>query len=241
MSAKPKKPEEGGPKVPAYIVTFSDMITLLLTFFVMLLSLATVQDPELFEKARDSFNDSLNNVGLGMLAGNTPSPDMGRKMFTHAIPNPDDETTVRTIDADEEQRRRAFKKISESMQTLKSQIVADSIRYTVSRVRFPESAAVLNQESKKHLDQFSMNLTQDAREKKTKVYVLGLAADVKGLKNQWILSARRAQAAAAYLKTVLPDTGQYPVFCWGSGDGGHWAGESGFVSSDAHILMAVLR
>jgi len=40
--------EDDKPKVPSYIVTFSDMVTLLLTFFVMLLSLAEVQDPELF-------------------------------------------------------------------------------------------------------------------------------------------------------------------------------------------------
>ena len=217
------------------------MITLLLTFFVMLLSLATVQDPELFNKARDSFNDSLNNIGLGMLAGTTPSPDMGRKMFTHAIQKPDDETSVRTVDADEERRKRAFRQIAKSMQTLKSQIVADSIRYTVSRVRFPESGAVLDAQSQKHLEQFSMNLTQDGREKQTKVYVLGLASDAQGLKRQWILSAQRAQAAAAYLKSVLPDTGQYPVFAWGSGAGGHWVGDSGFASKDAHILMAVLR
>ena len=46
--------EEEGTKVPGYIVTFSDMVTLLLTFFVMLLTLADVQDPELFDKGRDS-------------------------------------------------------------------------------------------------------------------------------------------------------------------------------------------
>jgi len=47
--------EEGSPKVPAYIVTFSDMTTLLLTFFVMLLSLAKMQDPELFNKGLGYF------------------------------------------------------------------------------------------------------------------------------------------------------------------------------------------
>jgi len=35
------------------------MVTLLLTFFVMLLSLAEVQDPELFNKGRDSFWNSV--------------------------------------------------------------------------------------------------------------------------------------------------------------------------------------
>ncbi|MHC4291149.1 MAG: flagellar motor protein MotB, partial [Planctomycetota bacterium] len=38
-----KVPEESKTPVPSYIVTYSDMITLLLTFFVMLLSLAETQ------------------------------------------------------------------------------------------------------------------------------------------------------------------------------------------------------
>ena len=55
-------------EVPAYIVTFSDMITLLLTFFVMLLSLADVQDPELFNKGRDSFVEAVDSYGLGVMS-----------------------------------------------------------------------------------------------------------------------------------------------------------------------------
>ncbi|NQV35256.1 MAG: hypothetical protein HQ515_21355, partial [Phycisphaeraceae bacterium] len=135
--------EGGGPRVPAYIVTFSDMITLLLTFFVMLLSLASEQDPELCNRTRDAFNDSINNIGLGMLSGRQFNPRFGQKLIKHTIRDPDDDADVRTIDADEERRRRVFSKVSESMQTLKSQIVADSIQYTVSRVHFEESASLL--------------------------------------------------------------------------------------------------
>jgi flagellar motor protein MotB len=241
LSGKPKKQEESGPKVPAYIVTFSDMITLLLTFFVMLLSLASEQDPELYNKTRDAFNDSINNVGLGMLEGRRPNPELGQKLVKHMIRSPDDKADVRTIDADEERRRRVFRRVAKSMQTLKSQIVADSIRYTVSRVRFAESASSLDLDSKKHLDQFSTNLAQNDQKSQTKLYVLGMASDEKGLKNQWILSARRAQSVAEYLRGVLPDTGQYPVFSWGSGAGGSWVGETGYASKDAHIFIAVLR
>ena len=241
MSARHKRKVEGGPKVPAYIVTFSDMITLLLTFFVMLLSLASEQDPELYNKTRDAFNDSLNNIGLGMLMGRRPSPDFEKKLFMHTIQNPDDNTDVRTIDADEEQRKRSFQRVAESMQTLKSQIVGDSIQYTVPSVHFAASASSLDPDSKKNLDQFSKNLTQNAQKGQAKLYVLGMASDEKGLKQKWILSAKRAQAVAEYLRRILPDTGQYPVFSWGSGAGGTWVGESGYASEDAHILIAVLR
>ncbi len=195
----------------------------------------------MYNKSRDAFNASLDNVGLGMLPGRKSNPELGQKLTKYKMQDPDDETDIRTIDADEERRKRTFRQVANSMQTLNSQIVADSIRYTASRVRFPKSASSLDPESKKHLDQFSRNLTLNAQKDQTKLYVLGMASDTKGLKNQWILSARRAQAVAAYLRRVLPDTGQYPVFSWGSGAGGNWVGESGFASKDAHIFIAVLK
>ncbi len=77
MSGKRQVTEESSAKVPAYIVTFSDMVTLLLTFFVMLLSLSQIQDPELFDKGRDSFVESMENFGIGMLSGKKMGPDFG--------------------------------------------------------------------------------------------------------------------------------------------------------------------
>ena len=68
--------EDGDPKVPGYIVTFSDMVTLLLTFFVMLLSLSQIQDPELFDKGRDAFLESIRNIGLGVLFGKEDIPNL---------------------------------------------------------------------------------------------------------------------------------------------------------------------
>ncbi len=69
MSREHRVIKEGSPKVPAYIVTFSDMVTLLLTFFVMLLSLASVQDPELFNRGRGAFAQTIKDLGLGILYG----------------------------------------------------------------------------------------------------------------------------------------------------------------------------
>jgi len=241
LSAKSKKEENDGPKVPAYIVTFSDMVTLLLTFFVMLLSLASDQDPELYNKSRDAFISSLNNIGLGMLQGHKQSPGFGKQLVKHTIRNPDEETDVRTIDADAERRRRIFRKVSNSMDTLKSQIVGESIQYNVARVHFDPSGFTLNLDSKKYLDQFSRNLAQDTQAAQRKLYILGMAADVRGLKQQWILSAKRAQVVAEYLGQVLPNTGQYPLFSWGAGAGGNWVDDSGFASAESHIFIGMLR
>jgi hypothetical protein len=79
--------QEEGPKVPAYIVTFSDMTTLLLTFFVMLLSLAKMQDPELFKKGRDSFRFSLDYLGLGILMDREQKTNLGNVKINFTVTN----------------------------------------------------------------------------------------------------------------------------------------------------------
>lgn len=57
------KGESGGPKgAPEWMVTYSDVISLLVTFFVMLLTFST-QDKEKFDKAKGSLQGAL---GIGM-------------------------------------------------------------------------------------------------------------------------------------------------------------------------------
>ncbi|TVR44037.1 MAG: hypothetical protein EA402_08045 [Planctomycetota bacterium] len=47
--AKTKRPVAGGPKTPEWVVTFSDLMSLLLTFFVLLLTFSTPRIEKLFE------------------------------------------------------------------------------------------------------------------------------------------------------------------------------------------------
>lgn len=51
--AREKKPEEIGDDIPAWFMTYSDVITLLMTFFILLLTFATTE-PERFEKSISS-------------------------------------------------------------------------------------------------------------------------------------------------------------------------------------------
>jgi chemotaxis protein MotB len=64
MAKKSKKPMAGA---PLWMVTFSDMMTLLLTFFVLLLSMATL-DQVKFTQAAGSLSDAF---GVGILASST--------------------------------------------------------------------------------------------------------------------------------------------------------------------------
>ncbi|MHC4171485.1 MAG: flagellar motor protein MotB [Planctomycetota bacterium] len=233
--------DDKGPKVPAYIVTFSDMVTLLLTFFVMLLSLATVQDQELFDRGRGSFVQSLKYLGLGMLSGAKPTLDFSNIKVKYSVSNPDESFEGRTIHAKEEEIRSLFNNLSRSMNTMPSQIVAKYPSFSVTNIRFPRGVARLDESARRFLTEFCLHLQQDSGSKPVKLYVLGLAGDETTEKEQWMLSAERAQAVADFLQGVLPLGPGWRVYSWGAGPGGDWVREDSPISKQSQILIAILR
>ena len=241
MSHKQQIVEEGSAKVPAYIVTFSDMVTLLLTFFVMLLSMAKVQDPEMFNVSRDAFVTSIESAGLGVLMGKKMTYDFGKTKIKYFISEPDSGLIVRSIDAIEEKTRRFFKKVARTMETKRSQIVAKKNNFTVTNISFSPGESQLNESAKKFLTQFAVNLQRDTGSGEIKLYVLGLARDERTQKKQWILSAMRGQAVADFLNDILPSQLQCPVYSWGAGLGGYWVARDSPAYKQSQILIAVLR
>jgi chemotaxis protein MotB len=245
--------KEGGPKVPAYIVTFSDMTTLLLTFFVMLLSLATVQDDELFDKGRESFSYAIQSLGLGMFMGRKPKPDLGYYKVKYLINEPDKSFKGRNINIKEEKIRLLFNELSQSMKAMPLEIFAKKNDFTVTNIRFARGKAGLDESAKQFLGGFCSQLQQNYGSRPVKLYVLGLAADQTGEKEQWILSAKRAKAVADYLRGILSsgsgiqtqrgtfeDWSKWSVYWWGAGPGGDWVRQDSPVSEQSQILIAVL-
>jgi chemotaxis protein MotB len=57
----PKKPPDEPPGAPAWMMTFSDITTLLLTFFILIMTFSTIEK-EQFEKAKGSFKGALGVV-----------------------------------------------------------------------------------------------------------------------------------------------------------------------------------
>jgi chemotaxis protein MotB len=246
--------EEAGPKVPAYIVTFSDMTTLLLTFFVMLLSLADVQDPELFNKGRDAFLESLTYVGLGTLFGREERPRLGGSKTKYFIPEPDKSVDRRTIDAKTEELCRILDTLQQAATIVPSRIMSTGTSFSVTGVRFSAGQAELNESAEKFLTQFCRNLQQDPDYKPVDLYVLGLAADAENGKEQWVLSAKRAQVVANFLERTLSAAStlhrqnslfknppKWTVYSWGVGAGGRWTGPHSPISDQSQILIGVFR
>jgi outer membrane protein OmpA-like peptidoglycan-associated protein len=246
--------EEGGAKVPGYIVTFSDMVTLLLTFFVMLLTLASTQDPELFNKGRDSFLDSLRYIGLGLFFGKGEAAPLGQYKIKHYIDNPDELADKRTIDAKAEELRRILERLKQMSTIVPSEIAAKRANFSIANVHFSPGSDDLDGSAKTFLSGFSRDLQQDTGREPVDLYVLGLAPDGKSEKEQWLLSARRAQKVADFLRSTLSSNGRvqrqlgpaggrskWSVYSWGAGPGGDWVGRDSPISKRSQILIAVLR
>lgn len=238
MSSKRKQTPETEPcSVPAYIVTFSDMITLLLTFFVLLISMANTQDAEFFFKARNSCIKSIG-AGQGMLPGKQMTPDLNQVKVKYTLADPDENSSARTLDAKEEDLRRKFQKLASSMKTMPSQITASKPDFSVTPVHFLPGQATLDKSAKTFLKQFAEDLQQTASLENIKLYILGLAGEEKTEKEQWVVSSLRAQRVADLLKEIGL---KCPVYSWGAGSGGLWVGPDSQASEQSQILIAILR
>jgi len=230
------------------------MVTLLLTFFVMLLTLAKVQDPELIDVGRDSFFESVRNLGLGMFTSKRPRPDFSRVKTMYFIDNPDRLFEGRTIDAEEEDVRRIFNKLGESMTTLPTQVVSKKTDFSITNIRFSQDSFELDEPAKKFLRGFCLDLQQNVGREPIELYVLGLTDSGTSEKEQWLLSARRANAVADYLRDTLSSKpvlqrwsalfrrqSEWSVYSWGAGPGGNWVGRDSPISKHSQILIAILR
>jgi chemotaxis protein MotB len=241
LSSKGKGNQEEGPKVPGYIVTFSDMVTLLLTFFVMLLSLAKTQDQGLFRKGQASFVEAITGFGLGILQGRNVAMDFGEYKVKYEISEPDEDYKGRTVSANAERMRRILNQLSESMQTMPSQIVGERSSVTIADFRFAAGNTELDDPAKRYLSNFCFDLEQNSDLRFVKLYVLALAREEKTEKDQWIVSAKRAKAVSDYLKSKLGAGFGQNIYSWGAGTGGEWVADDSPFSPDSQIFITTIR
>ncbi len=242
MKLKRKKSSQDSNKeVPAYIVTFSDMVTLLLTFFVLLLTLAEYQDPELFSIGRDSFVRSIKSLGLGMFFGMNELTTFESRKAKYPVEEPAEPADLRIINSRKEKTEELFNQLCGRMQVLPAQIYGKSVDFEFADIHFEKGKSTLDSEGREYLSRFCSSLQRNKEAGCLQLYVLGLSNEGENSRENFYVSAKRGRAVASFLRREIPDELDWPVYCWGAGCGGKWVGRHSPISSGCQIVLGVVR
>lgn len=245
-----KETTEESYQVPIWVITFSDMTTNLLTFFVLLLSMGHMRDETLFDRGQAlTYLESVKR-GFGL----KEKFDFGNIKIKYHVSEEGDLLEGRTVDAREEDIRRIFAKLNQRLNETSSLIVSPDTSFLVTGIHFEQGQAALNEQARSFLRRFAAQVQESADSQRDMLYVLGLAYDGLTEQEQWVLSAKRAQAVADFLQDTLSaagggqtqrsltgDESKWPVYSWGAGPGGDWVGRNSPISKQSQILIAVFR
>lgn len=246
MSAKRPKEEKAG--VPSWIVSFTDMITLLLSFFVLLQSLAHTQDPDLFSVGQGSFRRAIAGLGIpSLLLGKDPKPVQQYRRPKHTTEeNTESEVKERVIDPDTQEILAHHKALSDRVETNASSRPEKLLPVVYPKIRFGERRVDLDTSAKERLRAFADDLGRNHNSPVLRIEVVAVAAE-NGLtaRQRWVLSAQRAQAVEDCLKQAMAAEIvrlKWTVRSWGAGSGSQWTLQRfGLVPSESSIAIVVLE
>ncbi len=246
MNGKANRPEDEGEQVPGWIVSFTDMITLLLAFFVLLQAFARVRDPELFYVGQGSFRRAIAGLGVpDLLFGKRARPEYEHKKKKNPTePDKDQSNKDRVLDAEDEQIRKLFADLKKTVETKTSDLSNKVVDVMPTPIRFRAGAAELDAAGREFLKGMAVNLTQSLQANEVTIHVVGLAADATYGKQQWILSARRAEAAEQFLSQALSDQirgAGWQIDSWGAGSGDRWCSKFGVHGKQSFIVIGVVK
>jgi hypothetical protein len=237
--------ESGGEKAPLWIISFADMISLLMAFFVMLQTLATEQTNELlttgqgrFKATMGEFKRTINAFGMPGLFGDSvrvSSFDGGGMQRRFDVPS-HEEVTSRAVSGEEETLLRNFTSLSQAARTERPQLAGRIQDYVVMPIGFVAGTEQLDAETTSRLTQYATAVSHAGASQEAIVYyVVGAAPDVPSVSQQWIVSERRAQTVTGVLREMLPGE---KMHWWGAGAGGSWF-PSG-TQGQNHVLIATV-
>ncbi len=253
MKNKAPVVEESGEKAPLWIISFADMISLLMAFFVMLLTMATTKSGKIvnegegiFEATIFGFKRATEGFGVPEIFGGKQdqygTPEEALYFDSHKTYYAVDskESTNRTIDAAEERLRRVFNRLGKHAKTCKSQFQWGQPDFVVTPITFKRGQLVLDASAKDFLTKFTTDL-QESSAGQLKLYIVGLASEETSEKQQWIVSAKRAEIVANFIRENLPSGNQWSIYSWGAGTGGNWVGQDSTIAEQSPIFIGVVR
>jgi outer membrane protein OmpA-like peptidoglycan-associated protein len=151
-----------------------------------------------------------------------------------------EETTDRTIDAAEERIRRVFNRLGKHAKTCKSQLQWGQPDFVVTPITFKHGQFVLDASAKDFLTKFTTDL-QESSADQLKLYIVGLASRETGEKQQWMLSAKRAETVADFIRGNLHSGSQWSIYSWGAGTGGDWVVQDSVTTEQSSVFIGVVR
>jgi len=238
--------EEAGEKVPLWIISFADMITLLMAFFVMLQTIAHEQTAVLQggREASESFRRAIDGLGIpDLLWGKQQGAKFEQqrpKNYVPEDPNPD-LTDHRRLLGDEEVRA-AFADMEKAASTKSMRLQEVTISKRIVDVAFEPGTSTLTPSGREALEGFLRVIKDTRANQPTRLYVVALVPEPMTPAKGWALAASRASAAEAVLQSQAPqplEQGLWQICSQGCLDLTRWRTVFGAGTDKAHILLAV--
>ncbi len=193
----PKKEEESSGGAPEWMCTFSDMMSLLLCFFVLLFSMSTIEK-EKFVQAISSIQGALGRIpGMYNMAFVPPVSIQPQK----SEPTQRNKTIERAKEAIAKKARSKLVS-NESSSEIIVEGVREGIRFSLSgRILFARGMAMLSQEGKKHLDAIA-EILMDFKNQDIRIEGHTDSAPMRNssFRDNWTLAYRRAFNTMVYLR-----------------------------------------
>lgn len=239
--SKPKRQEEGAPPVPAYIVTFSDMVTLLLTFFVLLLSMANTQDEAKFKQGQESIERALATYGLsGLMQGKINKSNFEYKKLRYPVDHEEEKEEDLSRDHQYESLKEVVYYIEKLATVSPSKIMGENPHFVATNVRFEESSDKLTPEAHEAIQDYCIDLGQNLSQDKTVIYIVGFSRNCSTQKDNMIVSSKRAKVVYEHFKELLPENPYWEFYYWGAGEGGNWTKRIAYLDEKSHVAVAIL-